>query len=369
MFSKYICINQETPSDCGAACLTTIARYMGVPASITAARVYTGTDQTGVSVLGLIDGAKSFGLVGKAMRGAADTLDGVTVPAIAHVVQNGMLHYVVLYKIVDAKVIIADPAAGLKWISRSEFVKMWTGVVLLFTRAEQTTKRSLRFAAITRFAEVIEPFDFYIAEILVASFLLAILSFAAPIYLQVAVDSLLQKKDSATLTKVIIGLMAVLVCRACLGILRGFFLAHVGRKADASIISTFCRHVVRLPMNFFQGSQVGNVISHLGDAIKIRELLSVASIGSAVDAACLACGFGLLLYYSVSLTLIMIGSVVIHNFGQDLTAEHLGDCALRWHTRSLSGRPRSSWECSCQWSKVCNQSGLQDGRRATLRQR
>ena len=310
MFSKYIFIRQETQSDCGAACLVMIARQLGISASITSTRVYTGTDQTGTTVLGLIDGAKEFGLIGRAVRASSDALKAIKVPAIAHVAKDDVLHFVVIYKINKDNILIADPAEGLLEMPTSRFLKIWTGIIVMFEKSGRSVKRHSRFSALLRFYSIIKPYDVYIAEILLASILLTLMGFAVPLYLQVAVDSLLQNKDIESLTKVMGALVVILVCRSLLGTLRGVFMAYVSRKADAAIISSFYRHAIRLPMVFFQGTRVGDVISRFGDAIKIRELLGVTTVAAIVDALSLICGFGLLLYYSVSLTLIMVAGVI-----------------------------------------------------------
>ncbi len=120
MFKSYVCVKQHDITDCGAACLATVARSHGLKIPITTIRQYAGTDRRGTNVLGMIEAAQQLGFVAKGVKGNAEALGQIPLPAIAHVVIGDLQHYVVIHKVTDRQVIIADPAhSRAKSVSRS----------------------------------------------------------------------------------------------------------------------------------------------------------------------------------------------------------------------------------------------------------
>lgn len=112
---KYYCVKQHDSTDCGAACLATIAKQNGCKVSIAKIREAAGTDLQGTNVYGLIRAAEMLGFSAKGVKGEKNALfQKFPLPCIAHVVIDGsMLHYVVVHKVTKKEVIIADPAVGI----------------------------------------------------------------------------------------------------------------------------------------------------------------------------------------------------------------------------------------------------------------
>src|SRR5262249_23691125 len=65
--------------------------------------------------------------------------------------------------------------------------------------------------------------------------------------------------------------------------LRQYLLAHVGRKVDLGLIAGYMRHILALPMNFFEMRRVGEILSRVQDAGKVREAISGTTTTAAVD--------------------------------------------------------------------------------------
>ena len=120
---KYICIKQHDITDCGAACLATIAKQNGLKLSISKIREVAGTDQQGTNVYGVIKAAEQLGFLAKGVKGdQAAFFSEFPLPCIAHVVVDGsLLHYVVIHKITKKKIIIADPGRGIVKVTPEEF--------------------------------------------------------------------------------------------------------------------------------------------------------------------------------------------------------------------------------------------------------
>ncbi|MGE3775886.1 MAG: cysteine peptidase family C39 domain-containing protein, partial [Pirellulaceae bacterium] len=137
MFSRYHCVKQMDGSDCGAAALATVARHHGLEFGLQTMRDLAGTDRIGTNLLGLMEAAERIGMSAKAVRGAYEALGGACLPAIAHVrTDEGFGHFVVLHRVRKSSVVVADPARGVRTLSREAFCAAWTGYLLLVTPDE-----------------------------------------------------------------------------------------------------------------------------------------------------------------------------------------------------------------------------------------
>ncbi|MGM0502445.1 MAG: cysteine peptidase family C39 domain-containing protein, partial [Bacillota bacterium] len=135
---SYYCIKQHDITDCGAACLATIAKYYDLEMPITQIREIAGTDKKGTNALGVVKAAKKLGFDAKGVKGEPQDLTSeIPLPAIAHVVKVNLMHYVVIYEINQDEIVVADPAGGRVFsYTPEEFYEMWTGVLLLIRPAE-----------------------------------------------------------------------------------------------------------------------------------------------------------------------------------------------------------------------------------------
>lgn len=145
-FQKYYCIKQHDIKDCGPACLATVCKQYGLKVPISKIREVAGTDKQGTNLYGLIKAAEQLGFTAKGVRGNQESLfQPFPLPAIAHVIVNqSLLHYVVIHKITNKEIVIADPAEGLKKMSPEEFFLIWTGILVLLVPAPTFEKRDER---------------------------------------------------------------------------------------------------------------------------------------------------------------------------------------------------------------------------------
>ena len=106
-------IKQHDISDCGAACLASVAAHYRLQFPIARIRQYAGTDQKGTNLLGLMEAAQKLGFQAKGVRAEVQDLLALPLPAIAHVVLKNVLHhYVVVYKVSTKTVVVMDPGPG-----------------------------------------------------------------------------------------------------------------------------------------------------------------------------------------------------------------------------------------------------------------
>ena len=98
LLKRYACVRQQDITDCGAACLGTVARQHGLKIPIIKIREIAGTDQMGTNLVGMIKAAETLGLAAKGLRGERQHLDlPLPMPCIAHVTKDNLQHYVVIH--------------------------------------------------------------------------------------------------------------------------------------------------------------------------------------------------------------------------------------------------------------------------------
>ena len=135
-------IRQIDDADCGAACLATVARVHGHRLSMVRLRRATDTRRSGVTMFGLQDAARKMGYEARGMDVSdRSTLKDISTPWIAHVRRESRTHFVVVHEADENRVVVADPAEGIRRPSPAAFNEEWTGKALLL---EPTGKWNLK---------------------------------------------------------------------------------------------------------------------------------------------------------------------------------------------------------------------------------
>lgn len=294
---KRHCILQHDQKDCGIACLATIALHYGRKVQISRLREMAGTDLQGTNAFGLIQAAQRLGFTAKGVKGdKAAFFSEFPLPAIAHViVDRSLLHYVVIHKITPKQIIVADPAKGIVKYTPDDFFKIWTGVLLLMVPAAEFAKGSDAKGIFSRFFSLLVPQKKLLAHIFFASVLYTVLGIFAAFYFKFLMDDIVPYGLKKTLHLVSVGIVALYLFKVLLNAFRSHLLLYLSQKLDLSLILGYYRHVLGLPMSFFSTRKVGEIISRLMDASKVREAISGATLTMMIDTLMVVVG-GVILY-------------------------------------------------------------------------
>jgi len=198
---KYYCIKQHDMTDCGAACLATISRQNGLKLSISTIREIAGTDKQGTNVFGMVKAAEKLGFTAKGVKGDKEAFfSEYPLPCIAHVVKDGsLLHYLVIHKITERYVIVADPAIGIVKYVPDEFFKIWSGVLILIVPTAQFEKGNKTKGIISRFYMLLIPQKSLIINIFLASLVVTIFGILASFYFRFIMDDIVPNTLRKTL--------------------------------------------------------------------------------------------------------------------------------------------------------------------------
>ncbi|GAA0866474.1 peptidase domain-containing ABC transporter [Paraclostridium tenue] len=312
---KYYCIKQHDYKDCGCACLATICKTYGLKYPISKIREFAGTDKEGTSALGVIKAAEKLGFSAKGVKAnkPEDIFDGIPLPAIAHVVvDNTMLHYVVIHKISEKEILIADPANGIIKYKPIDFFNIWTGILIVLTPTSDFKKGNEVRGVFTRFFELLKPQKGLLINIFLSSILITALGIVGSFYFKFLLDDIIPNNLKDSLTMFSIGFIVLAVFKVIIEAFRTHLLIHLGQKLDIPLMLGYYDHVINLPMNFFGTREVGEIISRFNDASNIREAISGVALTMMIDVFMVLIGGSILYSQSPSLFGLTIVPLVLY---------------------------------------------------------
>jgi ATP-binding cassette subfamily B protein len=308
-------IRQNDQSDCGAAALAMIALYHRLPIGLQQMRELAGTDRVGTNLMGLLLAAEKLGFSARGVKGPFEALPSVPLPAIAHVrTAEGLGHFVVLYKVKKNCVYIADPARGREKLSRDAFCRMWTGYILLVVPQQKLPTVDVGGAPLSpwrRFVALLAPHSPILFEAVFCALLMTVLGISTSYFVQILVDGVLVRGEGRLLNALGVGMVVILLVRALFSVLREYLLAYVGRKVDLALIAGYSRHILGLPLKFFELRRVGEIMSRVHDATKVREAISGTTTTAVVDGVLVAVLVVVLWLYDTPLAMVSTAFVPV----------------------------------------------------------
>lgn len=301
-------IKQHDITDCGAACLASIAAHYRLLMPVARIRQLAHTDQKGTNVLGLTEAAKRLGFQAKGVKGTLESLSKIPLPAIAHVVVRGVLHhYVVIYKVTKKHVHLMDPADGRMHRKTLETFKTeWTGVLVLLLPDDGFQTADRKTSVFQRFAQLMRPHQTVLIQALFGAVVYTMLGLATSIYVQKIIDNVLPDANQNLLNLLSITMIALLGLQLFIGATKSLFNLKTGQQMDATLILGYYKHLLKLPQSFFDTMRVGEIISRINDAVKIRAFINDTALGLLVNVLIVLFSFGLMFTYYWKLAVVML---------------------------------------------------------------
>ncbi|HUW05843.1 MAG TPA: peptidase domain-containing ABC transporter [Williamwhitmania sp.] len=301
-------IKQRDITDCGAACLASVAAHYKLNLPIAKIRQMAGTDKKGTNVLGMIEAAQKMGFHAKGVRGEWENLFKIPLPSIAHIVVKEVLqHYVVLVKVTDNYIEVMDPGYGeYHKIPHEDFKKAWTGVLVLLVPGDGFQPKSEKASTSLRFWHLIKPHKGVLVQALIGAILYAILGLSTSIYIGKIVDYVIPGGNLNLLNLLGIAMLFIVGIRVLLSTIQSIFILKIGQKIDATLILGYYQHLLRLPQSFFDNMRVGEIISRINDAVKIRLFVNDVTVNLIVNILILIVSFLLMFTFYWKLAAIML---------------------------------------------------------------
>ncbi|MDR2122947.1 MAG: peptidase domain-containing ABC transporter [Flavobacteriaceae bacterium] len=301
-------IKQHDIYDCGAACLSSIGSYYKLKLPIARIRQYASTDKDGTNVLGMIQAAEKMGFTAKGVKGGMDAIPQIPLPAIAHmsIKEKQLFHFVVIYKVTKNTIEVMDPSEGeiIKY-SYDEFKGIWSGVLILLAPNETFQEGNEKVSNIKRFWNLIQPHKTVLAQALFGAVIYTILGLSTSIYVEKITDYVLTDQNKNLLNLMGVIMLGIILIQVFIGVHKSIFVLKTGQLIDSQLILGYYKHLLRLPQKFFDTMRIGEIVSRINDAVKIRTFINDVSIEFLVNIFIVFFSFALMFTYHWKLALVM----------------------------------------------------------------
>ncbi len=297
---------QSEAAECGLACLTMIARHYGHRVNLAGMRRSHAASMKGSTLTDLVAVADALQLGPRPLRLDLEELPQLKLPAILH---WGLDHFVVLESVGARGATILDPAVGRRAIGRKALSDNFTGVAL---ECQPTADFEPQTAQVRiRLSDLYSRLTNYgpaIAQVIGLSLLLQVTALVAPFFLQITIDEAIAQGDASLLLLLGIGFGAVFLLGALVEALRGWVVLALGESLSFQLAGNVIRHLMRLPLAYFERRHVGDLLSRLGSIEPIEKLLTQGMVNVAIDSVLAITTLIVMLLISVPLTLVVLAT-------------------------------------------------------------
>jgi ATP-binding cassette subfamily B protein RaxB len=232
-------------------------------------------------------------------------------PAILHWDLN---HFVVIERVAAKRgALVHDPAGTTRWYTNAELSPHFTGVALeLRPGGDFQAVKSRRLLKLSHLWNRIRGLKRTLAQILVLTLVLQTFVLVSPYYLQVALDSAVPALDNNLLVVLALGFGLLAILNAVASLMRRFVLLSAGTSLGFGLTANIGRHLLRLPLDWFERRHVGDILSRFQSVTPIQTLLTEGAVGALVDGALIIFTFALMLFYSGQLALVAFVTVGLY---------------------------------------------------------
>lgn len=301
---------QTEAAECGLACLAMVCGHYGRRKDLGDLRREWPVSLKGMSLSNLIEIGEQNGLTTRAVRLELDELRGLQTPCILH---WSLDHFVVLEKAGARTLVIVDPAIGRRRVDIREVSAEFTGVALELTPGSDFRKlRTTPSLTLRRFFADTTGIAGPLIQLLVLSAVLQLFVLLAPIYTQIVIDDVVLSGDYELLTLIAIAFAALAIITAVTSAFRSWVVVYLGSNLGYRWSASVFRHLVRLPLDYFEKRQVGDIQSRFASLRAIRDLIATQAVEAIVDGLMAATTIVVMYVYNTVLGHIVLGSVVLY---------------------------------------------------------
>lgn len=319
-FPHYI---QYDAMDCGPTCLRMVAAFYGKCYSLEGLREKSFITREGVSMLGISEAAEKIGFRSICVQVGYEKLQEAPLPCIIHWNQQ---HFVVVYKLNDRYVWVADPGAGKLKYTKEEFCNCWlssrkneedTGVALLLEptpefyttedEGDEVNRKGFSFLY-----SYLRPYRGLVGQLLLGLLLGSMIQLMLPFLTQSVVDFGINNQNLGFIYLVLIAQLMLSFSSSAVDFIRGWILLHLGTRINIALISDFLIKLMKMPISYFDSKMTGDILQRINDHKRIQDFLTGSSL-SVIFSVFNIIIFGIvLLVYSGMIFLIFMGGSALY---------------------------------------------------------
>lgn len=297
--------NDTTGAGDGLACLALLARFHGIAINRARLEHEFGRTDRAPDTTDLLQACIHAGLRARAIRADWERLAGAPMPAMARMRDGGWV--LVAAADADTALVQHPREARPQRLKREAFTGIWSGELIIATRRDAHAPGKL--SGIGWFLPAIARYRGLLGEVLLASFVLQLLALATPIVFQIVIDKVLTHRGLTTLDVLTIGLLGIALFEVLLGTLRGYLFAHTSSRIDVELGAGLFRHLLQLPLAYFDARRTGDTVARVRELETIRHFLTSSALTVVVDLAFIGLFLLVMGFYSGQLLLVVLATL------------------------------------------------------------
>jgi subfamily B ATP-binding cassette protein HlyB/CyaB len=260
-----------------------------------------------VSEAQLLLAAKELGLKAKAGRSGWDRLSKLTLPVIAEL--NDGEYVLLLRRDPDGQVLVGDPRQSRpQRLSREQLEAVWSGK-LIFVKTRLRLENPNRPFDLSWFVPAIWKYRKILGEVLAASLVIQLFGLATPLFTQVIIDKVLMHRSLSTLHVLAAGMLIMIVFEGVLTVLKAHLMAHTSNRIDVALGARLFRHLLHIPLRYFELRRVGDTVARVRELENIRQFITGSSINVVLDVVFTVLFVGVMFVYSGILTCVTLACI------------------------------------------------------------
>ena len=318
-------ILQAEAAECGLASIAMVATHHGHRVNLMGMRQRYSTSIKGATLEELMGIASDLELAPRAVRLEVEEVDKLQLPAVLH---WDLSHFVVLERVDARNATVLDPAKGRRRMPLSKLARHFTGVALELTPT--AAFKPIEARPRVRLDDLWSKFTNFrgaFTQILLLSLLLQLFTLLTPFFIQLVVDEAVGQGDVSLLTVLLIGFGLVYAMSAVTRALRDWVILTFGESLSFQLGGNVVRHLLRLPLDFFERRHVGDLMSRIGSIEPIQSLLAKGVVNMLIDSALIVTTLIVMAIISPTLTMIVVGATLVYLIVNQLLYPALRQCS------------------------------------------
>lgn len=271
---KSLIVLQEGNKDCGASCLLSVVRYYGGNISKEKIIDMTKTTKEGTTFYNIKEASNQIGLIAKSYKvEEIEKIKEITSPFICQVSKNSSMHFIVVYKVNNNKLLIMDPAIGKVIMDIFDFNNIWTGYIMILEKVGILPDYKNTKCLNKEIIKVLTNNKKIIIFIIILSIIVTLLSCLISLYSQIILDKVIDTEIN-NLIVITIAFFILLIIKNITNYIRNHLLIYLNQKLDIKILLTTFTKVILLPYNYYKNRTSSEVLSRINDLSNIKTFIS-----------------------------------------------------------------------------------------------
>jgi len=295
--------------DPGLAALVLIARFHGIAADLEQIRHHFAIVNGAAKEPDLVLAARSIGLKARSVKLASDRISTTPFPALV-LCKSGQ-HFILAGGDAEKALILEANESSPRQVPASEVMERSLGRMLLFASRASLAGELARFD-FSWFIPAVVKYRRLLLEVFAVSAVLQLFGLVSPLMFQVVMDKVLVNRAFSTLNVVCFALLVSAIFEILLTGLRNYVFSHTTNRIDVELGARLFRHLLTLPLSYFAARRVGDTVARVRELENIRNFLTGQALTAVLDLIFSVIFIGVMCFYSVWLTLIVVISLPMY---------------------------------------------------------